>query len=482
LKRIVLALLFLTALTAFVHAGSFALFQVSGPTSSGCSLPSGVTLTAIDGETMSSPCVMTNSYYANNGFTYAHTLNWDSPSFFPIGPWLAPLAATSDATRWATLGWNTAFVPNGSSVQSVAVNAGISVIMSVQEGLNWTPGNETVGLETYDEPSTYAQGVSTPISGTANTTQDHRFWWLNNTWNFIAFGGLSGAPAPGTSAAVLYSTVATPNSTTRHIDIGTIDWYPFSGSTSGPVGGGTGPQGATMYNVAGTSDQFRRGFIYGDIIDSQRAFQAGHFPAPICSFIENGGPYNQDTTAASYIQPPELNWAVWQTIIHGTRCIMYFNNSFAGPAVSDDNMNTTYYQTAANYPAGISMYQQTINTDTQVASFASVINSPFATGYVSVSPASGEIQPLPPASSGTAAFAGIDVMAKYSSGAFYIFASTRLSETVTNQSATFTLPSGTTGSVAVCGESRSISISANAFTDTFANAWTVHIYEVNGSC
>ena len=52
---------------------------------------------------------------------------------------------------------------------------------------------------------------------------------------------------------------------------------------------------------------------------------------PIIAVIEDGGSYTQDTSAADYITPPELNWAVWSSLINGARGIQYFNNSFAGP-------------------------------------------------------------------------------------------------------------------------------------------------------
>src|SRR5689334_15208258 len=69
-------------------------------------LPAGVTLQAIDGGP---------TYYADNGFTYAALAGWDSPSFFPIGLWMAPLRNQSDANRWLDLGLNTAFAMTGDS-------------------------------------------------------------------------------------------------------------------------------------------------------------------------------------------------------------------------------------------------------------------------------------------------------------------------------------------------------------------------------
>ena len=63
-------------------------------------LPPGVTLQQIAGGP---------NYYTNNGFTSAANAGWDSPNFFPIGPWLDMLITQSDATRWHDLGWNTAY-------------------------------------------------------------------------------------------------------------------------------------------------------------------------------------------------------------------------------------------------------------------------------------------------------------------------------------------------------------------------------------
>ena len=53
---------------------------------------------------------------------------------------------------------------------------------------------------------------------------------MNDTWSWAWGQGLSGAPAPGTPASILSDLVTTPNGTTRHIDINSIDMYWFAGS------------------------------------------------------------------------------------------------------------------------------------------------------------------------------------------------------------------------------------------------------------
>ena len=434
-------------------------------------LPPGVTLRQIDGGP---------NYYANNGLTYAHNAGWDNSDFFPIGAWAAPIQTTSDATRWAALGWNTAWVPAHAN-QSVIQTAGISLVISAQSGwtaytnYGFTPGPETVGIETFDEPSTSAQFYN-GMSTIPNSIQDGRFWWVNNTINWIDYG----SPATrGTQAAWLGAPQTTPDGSTRTINIASLDYYPFSRNDQyGP------PSISTTWGLSttATSDQYRRGFFYHDVIDQERLYQP--VSAPLMAIVENGGPFTTDTTSASYIQPSEMNWAVWESIIAGAREVMYFNNTFGGPGISNDDMNSTYFQSAqteatftgtglgnsltvssvtgeiflgdvvsgTGVPAGTtivsqtsgteggagvyvtsqavtasgasltanqptSMYAQTAATDALIEQLAPVINSPFAEGYATVNPAPGEKLPLPLArGTGTSAFSGIDISVHWYTG------------------------------------------------------------------
>ena len=305
-------------------------------------MPLGVTLEQINGGP---------NYYGDQGLTYAHNAGWDSPSFFPIGPFLASLVTRSDAARWLDVGWNTAFTLTSDSHLSVARSNTIWVIQNMQERLIPGTGVETVGLMSYDEPNTFARGVSGPIGGTTNRVQDGRFWWLNNTWKFIHFGALNGTPAPKTAATDLNYLVATPDGSLRHIDIQSVDMYWFavlnligvyltkvlSFTISAPLRLmpllGSLRRFECRLWIAMTVDQGARGNHYGDMVDRIRAFQT-MYPAPIFQIVENGGPYRENTSASYYITSPELNWAVWSSIIHGARGIVYFNHSFAGPATS----------------------------------------------------------------------------------------------------------------------------------------------------
>ncbi len=182
-------------------------------------------------------------------------------------------------------------------------------------------------------------------------------------------------------------------------------------------------------------------------------------------------PIQQDST---YITPPELNWAVWSSLIHGARGVIYFNHTFAGPALSNDNLASPYFQTVQPGQS-VSMYTQVRNTDALIKKMAPVLNSPTALNYVTSStPGYQNGQTL-------SNFSGIEVTAKDENGQFYIFADTRDSETQTNIPATFTLADKNATSVTVVNENRTIAVKNGVFSDTFTTGATVHIYEVNDS-
>lgn len=370
-------------------------------------LPAGVTLRPIDGGP---------NYYANNGFTYAANAGWDSPNFFAIGPWLDMLVTQSDANRWLDVGWNTAFAITDNSSLSLARTNGISVIQVAGSPLNSGAGAETVGFLSADE--NYNDSV-TAVNDTANSIQDHRFWWLQNTWTVEAYGDIGGTPM----SQIMSEQLGTPNGTTRHLDTVTADTYFFSGSKDGGMLYSFGQ----IYGLgrAMTVDEGARGSNYGDMLDILRADQPT-YPAPLAQFIETGEPGNAGTDAA-YITPPELNWAVWSSIIHGAREIIYFNHTFTGSNQSDDNLAQPFYQTVQPGQT-ISIYNQVKATDALVEQLAPVLNSPFALNYVTVKDNAPQDAGLPNYSFGSGVdltLGGLEVMAKDYNGQFYIFADTR---------------------------------------------------------
>jgi hypothetical protein len=443
----------------------------SGIVTAQSSLPTGVTLRNIDGGP---------TYFADNGFTYAtqsRTINgvtyesgWDDPDFFPIGLWLPPMTSTADANRWKDLNLTAFFLITANSSLSLLRSNGFSGVIQADElsriatSNGGALGSETIGIMSDDEPVTEADATGA-IGSVSCTHQNNRFWFTQFLWTWIGYGDVGGVSAP----TLLSRNYTTPCGTQRHINIQSADAYWVTGDSN--IGGPFNPR--QMYGLSSqlTSDQMERGMNYGQMIDKIRPYQtgSGRFPAPIWQFCENGGPYTENTSAASYISPPQLNACAWSNIIHGARGLMYFNHSFAGPASSSDNLSNSYYQTIQSGQT-ISIYQQTKATNGLILSLARVINSPFADGYVSVSPAP----------SGVTDFSGFDVMAKRTStGDFYIFAMPRWSKTISNQTATFTIKNTGATQVTVLNENRTIPVTnGTQFVDTFATAYTVHIYRV----
>jgi hypothetical protein len=199
------------------------------------------------------------------------------------------------------------------------------------------------------------------------------------------------------------------------------------------------------------------------------------------------------TEQARNILPTEFNWAVWSSIIHGVRLITYFTN-----------VSTAHGQGfPTNIASGqtISMFNQGLATNQLIDNLASILNSPFAKGYMTAVSPHGYIFPV---YEQNWLNGGIECCVHWYQGGsytpssgplsgitltngFYIFAGTRNSKTVTNTSATFTINHGhQPTNITVLGEGRTITSFVNlgggsfSFQDTFANAWTVHIYQVVG--
>ena len=127
--------------------------QTSAPTgvvTSSGSLPSGVTLQAIDGGSCSSstgPC--SDNYYCSNSFTYACNAGWDSTSFLPIIQDYAFYAGNS-ATSFKALGLNSTVRVTGGTNMTTLNSDGVWAIAAADSATNF--GTETVGAH-IEEPS-----------------------------------------------------------------------------------------------------------------------------------------------------------------------------------------------------------------------------------------------------------------------------------------------------------------------------------------
>jgi hypothetical protein len=450
-------------------------------------LPPGVSLQQIDGGP---------TYYADNGFTNAATpssvtgLSWDSPAFFPVIDDFSFYPSNSTST-FASLGLNTSVrctAGGGSDTDmSVLRAAGIWAILDAE---NTNFGSETVGWH-IEEPDGWNldAGSIVPQAQAFGAFNAHRLLQPSFTWNQFVFGGWADCPCGSSMENAMHCNISTAAGN-RTLSTPSDDVYFFAGSTSTNAFG-VPYAGANMYGVYPpvlTADQMARGSNYGDMVDQMRTTWLMPPYAPSAPYIETEDGLVSDT-GARRILPPEFNWAVWSTIIHGARMVYYFGTTSNFGSGSTFGFNTTLQSGQS-----VTMFQQGQATNTQIANLARIINAPFALGYATMSPG-GYMFPTPHLVLDN----GLEICAKYYTGGgftnstgtfgngFYILSDVRGSETQTNISATFTVVSNYAGAVPVIknlgGPSQSSgTVTAttgggrSVFTDTFATAYDVHVY------
>lgn len=111
----------------------------TAPGLSTTALPAGVTLQAIDGETMTSSTTMSLNYFSRNNFTYgtnasvmngtgiwSEGMTWDDPRFYPIGCFYG--LYTDTLTQFLDLNLNVSIAVTADSNMTTVANAGVWTI------------------------------------------------------------------------------------------------------------------------------------------------------------------------------------------------------------------------------------------------------------------------------------------------------------------------------------------------------------------
>lgn len=193
-----------------------------------------------------------------------------------------------------------------------------------------------------------------------------------------------------------------------------------------------------------TEEECRLAANYGWTVERIRKLNGGK--APVWAFVEAGHPF-EDSPGAGTITGPEIRAAVWSSLIHGARGIVYFNHSFGGACITQHVLRDCPGETL---PAVTALNRQ-------IKELAPVLNSPFLEGAVT-------------------ATGPVDSAAKLHNGKVFVFAG---ANTATGGTATFTLKCGGSSAV-VIDENRTIPIVDGTFSDTFANGNAVHLYTIEG--
>jgi hypothetical protein len=197
--------------------------------------------------------------------------------------------------------------------------------------------------------------------------------------------------------------------------------------------------------------QCRRASNYGATVNRMQSLdRMDGRVKPIWNFVELGWPFTESAEQGGRaIRPKEVRAAVWHSIISGARGIVYFNHSFGGPCQTHHVLR----ESCGGSPA---VREKVAKTNSLIERLAPVLNSPTVT-------------------SGFKHSRTVRATAKLTGGTFHVIAGSADNKA---SQANFKLPVDD-AVVTVVGESRRLSASDGAFTDSFANGNSVHIYRID---
>jgi len=371
-------------------------------------------------------------------FAATSAAGWDDPSFFPVVIWYNGISNNAEAAYDKSVGINTYIGMDGSTDYNLFKDNGVYWIGEKLANTPSSGASNWVGNFMDDE----VDGRFTPAEGRAHlqaikdaNAGSGRFDYANFTQIVMSqYGDQSDAEAYVNN----YTDVVSADMYWYSIPF--CDWNPYQGDT---------------YIVSINKANCRSASSYGKTIQMlQKRDAVDNRLQPIWQFVENlnGGP--GASAPAVYVTPGQLKGAVMNSVINEARGIVYFNQSFSGSCQGGSILRQS--QVTANF-CGAAQVAAAAQVNATVRQLAPVINTQsYRYSFGS----------------------GLNTMLKTLDGSAYVFA--MIDGSSVPGSRTFTLPAGVTGStVEVVGENRTLTLSGNSFTDSFANEYSYHIYRVN---
>lgn len=371
----------------------------------------------------------TGSYYKR--WAKADTAGWDDPSFFPISVFFGK---PSHADALKSVGINTYMgAEHDGSTMSTITSKGIHVLAQGE----WTRA------EVGDDPQVVSWHVSDECemgySGCLDSNNETQRLAVQKQMadRFRAYN--DGRFLQANFGNGVLRTWWAPNTMDDHVklmDTVSVDKYAYTSPHVQDIipNSPDWPAGADP----------KRAATYGWLQDQMEKFQEPGNPRPNWVFVEAAKPYLTESGATT-ITVPQIEGAVWSSIIHGARGIAYFQHNNNGACG-----NYALVDCSQALKDGV----KALNT--KVQSLAPVINSPT---YV------WDFQ------------AAVDTMLKVRAGSVYVFAGVGLKDSPGSKA--FTLPAGVKGDrVEVVGEGRTLTVSGGKFTDTFAAESSTHVYRI----
>ncbi|AIY03619.1 hypothetical protein ART_4020 [Arthrobacter sp. PAMC 25486] len=401
------------------------------PTPPTGTLPAGVTVRGVDG-----------------GVGYYEKFNNPLPSSadnFPVGVWYESLLSAKDTELDKAAGLNTYVELTSNSNATLATQAGMNTITS------WNaPGQSGTLLpdevDMWAGPGSGAWTGNWPGQGDICMPANAQCGYtIQTAQKAAAVTGSMLYANYGKGVTFWESDAQAAKFVNDYPDLVSADNYWFTDpNICGVSEGGTlvSPQREL------TQDECRKASNYGWTIDRVRSLVSPKASKPVWAFVEVGHPFSEDF--APTITGPQIKAAVWSSLIHGARGVVYFNHNFGGTCQSQHVLRDN---------CGAQVRPDVVALNAQIKSLAPVLNSPFLDGAA--------------ASTGS-----LDVSVKIYGGSLYAFAgSTRNG----SQQVDITLQCSNATSATVLGENRTVPVKNGVINDTFADGNAVHLYQLNGS-
>ena len=400
------------------------------------SQPSGdVTLREVDGGP---------NYYAR----FNPTLPTDN-DFFPVGVWFESVTGPEDVRRDADAGVNVYVeLTSNSDLQLIEAADMFAVHGHVDDA-----GDETVGWLLADEADMWAGPGSGQWTGNYPGEGDVCVPEGSPCGFTVQETLLAGLPEDqrlryanyGKGVLFWQSRGEATRFFNEYQDVVSADAYWFTDENiCGPTeGGGLFAAGRRL-----SQDACHLAANYGMTVDHARSLVDPPGSKPVWAFVELGHPFSEDHWPT--ITPAQIRSAVWSSLIHGARGIVYFNHSFGGECVSQHVLRDPCYSATRRAVTALNR---------QVTELAPVLNAPVVEGITQID-------------------GPVDATTKYLDGQLYLLAG---ANTATGGTARFSLQCVQDGNVTVIDESRKLRMTGGRFEDDFADGEAVHLYEIDAA-
>ena len=369
-----------------------------------------------------------------------------SPSFFPIGVWLESILTEDDVRKDRAAGINLYVDQTTESNLDLLINTGSFALSS-------HPSAKDNGAVLADEPDMWAgpgEGSWTgkwPGQGTICEPPLARCGYT------LQRQLAKGVEVPkmtyanyGKGVTFWSSDQEAARFVNEFQDVVSADNYWFTDpNICGPTEGGAMIAAGRKLNES----ECRLAANYGKTVDRVRSLVSPAGGKPVWAFVEVGQPFK---TSASGISGSQIRAAVWSSIIHGARGIVYFNHSFGGPC---QTFHVLREPCAQETRAAVTALNR------QIMSLAPVLNAPFLDNAIKHS-------------------ATVSSAAKIYENSLFILSSSARAEA---QDVQFEMPclSQQGGLVTVLDENRTLSMVNGAFHDEFSDGNAVHLYRIDNA-